>query len=229
MIARLALVIVLVALLILGRDGTLSRVRWPAWLAVTWIHGIFALNGVGVELLHAFWPNDAMFRAVGRKLYHLIFLANGVLDALLPIVLLSLFLSATHYRRWPLAGLGAVLLTLIVGLVLGATRSWEILLGVTQVLSFQAIGWHLIFFGFYLLKRLPQVDLYLAAFVAIDALFQLLLPVQLSFFQAVGLSAVAEIWHLHQLLQLAAAGFQVAIVLNCVNALRYRPLVPALR
>jgi hypothetical protein len=222
------LVASLVALLVVGRGGTLSRVRWPGWFVVTVVHGSFALNGLLAESLLLFWPAEVQLRALGRILYHLIFLMNGVLDAVLPVVLLSLFLGVTDYRRWPLAGLAVVGLTVVVGLALGAARNWDMLLDVAQVLSFQAIVWHLIFFGLYLLKRLPQVDLYLAVFVAIDAIFQVLLPIQQMFFQVVTRTDAAGIWHLHQLLQLSATVAQVAIVLSCVNALRYRPLMPIL-
>jgi hypothetical protein len=222
------LVAALVALLIIGRAGTLSRIRWPGWFVVTVTHGIFALNGLLVESLLLFWPAVVQLRALARILYHLIFLMNGVLDTILPVVLLSLFLGGTDYRRWPLVGLAAVLLTVVVGLVLGSAHNWDTLLGVAQVLSFQAIVWYLIFFGLYLLKRLPQVDLYLAIFIAIDATFQVLLPIQQMFFQVVTRTDAAGIWHLHQLLQLSATIAQVAIVLSCVNALRYRPLIPIL-
>jgi hypothetical protein len=226
---RLALLAVLITLLVVGRGGRLGLVRRPAWGMITWVHGIFALGGLAVELQHLYWSADPALMVMGYRVYNKLFLVNGLLDAALPAGVLALFLSATRYRLWPIAGLLAVAASGGLGVVLGALREWETLLAVAQLLTFQAIAAYLVFYGLYLMKRLPEVDFYLAAFLVVDALFLLLLPIQEVFFQVVGVLAAAEIWHLHQLLQLTATGVQVAIVLSCVNAMRYRPLAPIFR
>ncbi len=226
---RLALVASLIALLVVGRDGTLRRFRRSAWVLVSWVHGSFAVSGVVIELQHLYWPADQALRVLLRAVYNHLFFLNGILDAVLPVALLLLFLGATRYRHWPLAGLAGIAVTAVAGVAVGALRSWDTLLEVSQILTFHAIAAHLVFLGLYLLKRLPEVDFYLAAFVAVDALFQFLLPIQEVFFQIVDVKAVMKIWHLHQLLQLTATAVQVAVVLSCVNSMRYRPIVPVFR
>jgi hypothetical protein len=225
---RLALVATLIALLVVGRTGVLGRGRRPAWILITWVHGSFALAALVIELFDIFGAGPVV-RVLTRKVYYHLYLVNGILDTALPLALMALFLGATRYRVWPLLGLVGVAATGLVGAASGALRSWDSLLAVSQLLTFQAIGFYLVFFGLFLLQRLPEVNFYLALFVAIDALFLLLLPIQEVFFRIVGVEAVMDIWHLHQLLQLTATAVQVAIVLSCVNALRYRPLVPILR
>jgi hypothetical protein len=227
--AGFVLLATLLVLLVANRGGRLGMVRRSAWVTIAWVHGAFALSRLVVELQHLFWPADPVLRAWGRKLYNSLFLFNGLLDAALPLLLLALFWRGTRYRPWPLVVLVVVMATAAVGVGLGAVHDWDTLLAISQVLTFQAIGAYLVFMGLYLLKRVPEVDFYLAAFVAVDAVFQLLLPIQEVFFQLVGVVAAGEIWHVHQLLQLTATGVQVAIVLSCVNAKRYRPLVPIFR
>lgn len=228
-LARVALFTALLVLLHVGRGGRLGVVRRPAWIVISWVHGIFMLGSLAIELHHLFRPEDRALRALWREIYNALYLLNSTLDAALPVALLALFLGAARYRSWPLAGLAVVAVTGLVGLGMGVVRDWEALLGVSQVLSFQAIVAYLIFQGLYLLKRMPEVDVYLAMFVAVDALFLVLLPIQEVFFQAVGVVTAAEIWHLHQVLQLTATGIQAAIVLSCINSMRFRPLAPLLR
>lgn len=227
--AALALVAALVALLIVGRGGTLSTPRRSAWMLITVVHGFFAVSGWAVELQYFFLVDDPRVLALAQKLYHGLFLLNGALDGLLPLSLLFLFLGATPYRHLPLLGAAGVVLTAVVGLGTGSLGSWGRMLDVSQILTFQAIAAYLVFLGLYLLKRLPEVDLYLAAFLAVNAIFQLLLPVQEAFFLLVGESAVTDIWHLHLLVQLTAIGVQIAIALSALNAMRYRPLVSVFR
>lgn len=228
-LARIALLVTLLILLHVSRGGRLGLMRRPAWVVISWVHGVFLASSLIIELLHLFWPGDPVLKALWREVYNALYLLNGLLDAVLPVALLALFLGATGYRRWPLAALAGIVATAMAGLGMGVVRDWDTLLAISQVLSFQGIAAYLIFFGLYLLHRLPEVDFYLAAFIAVDALFLLLLPVQEVFFQLVGVVAVTEIWHLHQVLQLTATGVQIAIVLSCINAMRFRPLTPILR
>lgn len=228
-LGRVALLVALITLLRTGRGATTGGIRRPAWVLITWIHGVFILSGLAVELLHIFGSGDATHIGLRRALYYHLFLLNCVLDAALPVAILMHFLAGTRYRGWSLAGLLLIIMTGVVGSAGGALRSWGELLDVSQVLTFQAIVGYLIFFGIYLLKRLPAVDFYLAAFLAVDAAFVLVLPIQQVFFQAVGLEASWDIWHLHQLLQLTATGIQVVIVLSYLNSMRYRPLAPLMQ
>lgn len=228
-LARVALVVSLLVLLHVGRGGRLGLVRRPAWMVISWVHGVFMLGSIVVELQYLFWPDDRALRKILRELYNTLYLLNGSLDAALPVALLVLFLGATRYRRWALAGLAGVMATGMAGIGMGVVRNWESMLGVSQVLTFQGIVAYLVLHGLYLLKRIPEVDFYLAAFLAVDALFLVLLPVQEVFFQMVGMKAAAEIWHLNQVLQLTASGVQIAVVLSCINAMRYLPLLPTLR
>lgn len=228
-LCRVALLAVLIALLFAGRRANAGKVRRPAWVMISWIHGVFILSGLFVELQHIIWAADIAQIGVQRVLYYHLFLLNGVLDAALPIVVLAHFLAGTRYRRWSLVWLVVILATGAIGSATGALQSWGELLDISQVLTFQALIGYLVFFGVYLLKRLPGVDFYLAVFLAVDACFVLVLPIQQVFFQAVGLEASWDIWHLHQLLQLTATGIQVAVVLSYLNSMRYQPLVPLLR
>jgi hypothetical protein len=229
LLARGALLAALLVLLHAGRGGRLGVVLRPAWVLVSWVHGVFMAGSILVELQHLLWPDDRALREVLHELYNTLYLLNGSLDAALPLGLLVLFLGATRYRRWALAGLAGVAATGAAGIGLGVVRDWDTMMGVSQVLTFQGIAAYLVFHGLFLLKRIPEVDFYLAAFVAVDALFLVLLPIQEVIFQAVGAVAATEIWHLHQILQLAVTGVQVAIALSCINSMRYIPLLPALR
>lgn len=225
---RVVLLVSLLALLSTER-GAASRIRRPAWITIAWVHGVFIVGGLYIELQNLIWPSGLMPGTLKRVIYYHLFLLNGLLDAALPILILMLFLAGTRYRRWSLAWLGVIVLTGAAGLALGAVRSWGELLVTSQVLTFQGIVGYLVFFGAYLLKRLPGVDLYLAAFLAVDAVFVLVLPIQQAFFQLVGLDESTSIWHFHQLLQLTAAGIQVVIVLSYLNSMRYRPLEPIIK
>lgn len=228
-LGRVALVVALIVFLSTWRGAGRGDVRRPAWIVIAWAHGAFSLGGILVELQYLFWNGDTALAGVRSVFYNHLFLVNSVLEAALPVALLAYFLAGTHCRRWSLAGLALIVATGIVGSATGAARNWDYLLDISQVLAFQAIVGYLIFFGAYLLKRMPGVDFYLAVFLAVDAAFVLVLPIQQVFFQAVGLEGVREIWHLHQLLQLTATGIQVAVVLSCLNSMRYRPPMPMLR
>lgn len=227
--AGLALIVALVSLLVVGRGGVLSQPRRLAWAQITMVHCAFVVSGWVVNLQYLIWPEFPGRQELGYLLYNSIFILNGVLDGALPLLLLLIFLRGTPFRRWPLLGLLGIVATALVGVVNGVLNSWERMLDVSQLLTFEAIAAYLILLGLYLLHRLPEMDLYLAIFVAINALFQLLLPVQEVFFQVVGISSVIDIWHLHQFLQLTATGIQVAVVLSAINSVRYRRLMPVFR
>jgi len=229
-IGQAVLLVVLVVLLATWRGaGRGEEVRRPAWVMIAWIHGIFAVAGLVVELQHFWLDGDIASAAVRKLTYNIFFLLNSALEAVLPALILAHFLKGTRYRRWSLAGVVLIVATGAAAGLTGAVWDWAHMLGVSQILSFQAIVGYLVFMSAYLLKRLPGVDVYLAVFLGVDAAFVLVLPIQQVFFQAVGPSGVWEIWHPHQLLQLMATGIQVAVVLSCINSMRYRRVSPLLR
>lgn len=228
-LGRVALLAMLVVLLSTWRGAGRGDVRRPAWVVVAWVHGVFVIGGLLIEVQHLVWDGDLASIPVRQSVYNLLFLLNSVLEAALPVILLAHFLEGTRYRRWSLVGVALIVATGVLWILTGGVRSWAHMLDFSQVLIFQAIAGYLIFFGAYLLKRLPGVDLYLAVFLAVDAAFVLVLPIQQVFFRLVGLEGVWEIWHPHQLLQLTATGIQVAVVLSCQNSMRHRRVSPMLR
>lgn len=192
-----------------------------AWRLVTGVQCVLLLNSGLAELLTVARPwLTPVIRAFSRRFYYAAYLTNGILDALLPAVLLVLSLRAGWGRK------GSVLLVLWVasaGLVAignGALRDWGALMAATQVISLLGIGGYLAFCALFILKRLPGVDPYLAGLVGVTAIFHLVLPIQEAVFQSIGKDLAARIWHLNQVLQVARLSTQFIIVLACIKSAR---------
>lgn len=204
------------------------RASRAAWLVVTGVQCALLSNNVVAELftLARQWLDHALVREVGRRFYYAAYLTNGILDALLPAVLLVLSLQAGWVRKASaLLSLGI----LAVGAIAvrgGALRDWGLLLTATQAISFLGIVGYLAYCGLFILKRLPRRDPYLAGFVAVTAAFNLVLPIQEAIFQAVGQSAAADIWHITQFLQVVDLSAKLAIVLVCIKRM-HREVVPS--
>jgi hypothetical protein len=200
----------------------LARAASAAWLCITGVQCTLLVNNVVAELFTVArqWLDSALIRELGKRFYYSAYLTNGILDALLPAVLLALSLRAGWIRKGSLLLSLGILAVGAVGIRSGALRDWETLLTATQTVSFLGIAGYLTYCGLFILKRLPQRDPYLAGFVAVTAIFNLVLPIQEAIFQAVGQGAAAEIWHVTQLLQLADLSAKLMIVLACIKNVR---------
>lgn len=226
LIAGVLLVIGLLAWHALLRRAP-ARADRAAWLCVTGIQCALLANYGVAELFTVarLWLDHATIRALGTRFYYAAFLTNGVLDALLPAVLLVLGYRAGWVRKGSMLLSTSIVAVGVVAIRGGALREWGALMSAAQTVSFLGIAGYLLYCGLFILKKLPQRDPYLAGFVAVDAIFNLLLPIQEAIFQAVGQRAAADIWHITQALQLASLGAKCVIVLACIKRVR-RELAP---
>jgi hypothetical protein len=143
---------------------------------------------------------------------------HAVLSAALPAALMAL----AGIGRVRVAGLLVVWAAVVIGALAagaGALHSWDRLLDATRVLSFIGIPAYLGFLGLMVLGHLPGLDRYLGWFIAVRAVFVILVPIQEVFFQTVGRDAAGQLWHLSQFLQFLTGAIHLAIVLLLLRAL----------
>lgn len=217
--ARVALAVALVLLVRRGGEG-LASVSRRAWVTLCVAYVILAFDNTILEILAVLhWRGGlAGVDTVRMAVYHITYLLHAVLAAALPALLLAIYHPAASALVRILAVLPAVAVA-AVSVALGALTEWDVLLASSRVLSFLSILSFLAFWTFVLLGWTRRVDAYLAGFVAVETLFEVLLPIQEIFFQLLGPEQASEMWHLSQFLQFATASAQLAVVLALTTAL----------
>lgn len=194
-----------------------------AWLLVALVYTVVGCDYALVELLNltqVILPEASGLEPFRRWIYYCAYLLNGLLFAALPSVLVGLCGGSAGLRLSFSALAGVAAAVAVIGAASGALRDWDALLSWTPILSFIGIVGYLSFGALALLGRLPQADSYLVGFVAIGAVFELLVPIQEAFFRLVGREGSSEIWELLQLLQVVTAVAQIVVVLALLNSLR---------
>lgn len=227
---RLALATALIYLVVKQRS-TLSRPVWVVWTLIAASMTVFAVDNAAAELLSSLrrdLPEDAQLHQFYFSVYHFSYLLNAVLVALWPAAAIAALGGRGRLRSaWVAVAIGVVAVG-GVGLLSGTQESWDVLLRFTRILSFVGIGAYLGFWTFFFLGRLPRTDVYLAGFLAVRTIFELLVPVQEVFFQMVGRASSNQIWHVLQFLQVATESATLVIVLALIGALGSgRPLAAA--
>ena len=217
---RLLLAAALVTVVLRGA-GRLGVTRWRAWLAVAIVFTVIAVDNAILELLAAAardQPGDAALAKVRSTTYHATYLLHAVLSAGLPASLMAL--AGTGWVRatglvvlWGAAVVGA----LAAGA--GALESWDRLLETTRLLSFVGVPAYLGVLALMLLGHLPSLDRFLGWFIAVRAVYVILVPIQEVFFQHVGQAAAAQLWLLPQSLQFLTGAAHVAVVLLLLRSL----------
>ncbi|HEX7051529.1 MAG TPA: hypothetical protein VF188_15085 [Longimicrobiales bacterium] len=211
-------------------ERRLPQAQRRSWIIIACTYSAFTIDFLLGEMLSLLYNHGhrQAYESI-RPTYNLAFVLSAVLDAALPAVLLAVPLAAGRGRYLSLFVVVAIVCASVWGVEAGALRDWNILLTATQVISFLGIAAYLLFCALVVLGRLPAAGVHLAGFVAVAALFNVLLPVQEAIFQLVGRNAAAEIWHLNQFLQFARMAAQLTIVLLLVNTLAKagRPLARA--
>lgn len=220
MVTRLCLAAALLVLVV-KRGASLTGTSRQAWVALASVFTILAFDNLGLEVFAGFNAYGIAPEVAGplhKVFYHVTYLLHAVLAAALPAVVLSIYLQA---RRGVMAAamLAPVALVTVVAVARGALSDWGTLLSHSRYLSFLSIGAFLVFWTFVLLGRVRRVDAYLAGFIAVETLFEVLLPIQEIFFQLAGSSRAKEMWHLSQFLQFATAAAELAVVLAMIGAL----------
>lgn len=230
MAVRLALAAGLISLVVKHRPA-LARPAWVVWALIAVSYTILALDNTTLELLTFLrrdLPEDAPLERFYYAVYHFTYLLHALLNDALPAATIVVLVGPGRTRyAFGAVTVGAVGVA-VVGLLAGTQESWDVLLRFTRVLSFIGIGGYLAFWALFFLGRVPRAGIYLAGFLGVQTVFELLLPVQEVFFQMVGRGSADEIWYVLQFLQLAAASAHLGIVLVFTRALGSgRPIVPA--
>jgi hypothetical protein len=218
--ARLGLAAALLTLVI--RHGrSLAHPARSCWTLVALAAALLALDNLVLEIVAAALAErgTALDTQVRYLLYHATYVAHAFMGVLVPLGALALFGGAGRLRRGAVAAMltGAAVTAIAAGT--GALTDWSQLLVHTRLLSFLTVAAYLVFWAAVALGYLARVDAYLAGYLAVDTVFELLLPVQGVFFQLAGREAAASLWHLLQFLQFATALAQLVIVLALLYAL----------
>jgi hypothetical protein len=218
--ARLGLAAALITLV--TRHGrALPQPARSCWTLVAMAAALLAVDNLVLETTAAGLAGGgtALDAQVRYRMYHATYLAHALVGLLVPLAALALFGGAGVLRRGALAGMLAGAAVTAVAAGTGALTDWSGLLVHTRLLSFLTVAAYLVFWASVMLGYLARVDAYLVGFLALDTLFELLLPVQAVFFQYAGREAAANLWHLLQFLQFSTALAQTVIVLALVYAL----------
>jgi hypothetical protein len=219
--ARLGLAAALVYLVAVRGGRFASRPQYLAWVAVTVVFAVLAVDNAMLEVLAVATRDlsrEAPLRLLSLRAYNLAYLLNAALAAALPLALIGCLEPARWGRAGAWAAAAAAGLLGVGGGLAGAAGDWNVLLSWTRALSFVGVIGFLTFWTLLLLGRL-RADAYLIGFLAVETVFVLLLPIQEVFFQGVGREAAEEIWHLIQFLQFGTSTAQLVIVLALLNAL----------
>jgi hypothetical protein len=221
---------VLVALVLAVEAGAVARMLrrgaprpiLAGWLIVAAVFVALALNAAvldGAALMGHVVPGwSEGLRAARAGIFDASYLGERVLHAVLPSLLLFVFV------QWPRArwlGVGVAVCAALIGLLgfaAGAATDWERLVGTGRVLSVLAILMYLLFSGLYLLSQLPLLDRYLGGTVLTATALQLAAPVPTLFLRS-GSSSPA-VWIVLQGLYLLAASVQLVFVWRARAALR---------
>jgi hypothetical protein len=226
--ASVLLVVGLFARITLLRRAA-SRASRAGWLVIAGVQCALLMNYGGWELFAVVgrWVDSAPIRELGKRFYYAAYLANGMLDAMLPAALLVLSVRVGWGRKGSMLLACGIAAAGAISIGRGALWDWGILLTATQIISLLGLGGYLAFCALFILKRLSGIDLYLASFMAVAATFNLVLPIQEVIFQSVGREFAAGIWHLNQFLQVVRYGAQFAIVLASIRSVRQEMAPPA--
>jgi hypothetical protein len=200
---------------------SLALAARDAWRVIALAVVVFTVNfGVGVAGKWVQPGLSAEAVQLTKYLYNAAFLLNGGVEAALPFTLLIVLFDPGLARRGAALALGVVVALVGAAVALGAVREWAALMSATQAIALVGVVGYLLFCGAYLLGHLPRADAYLAGYVAISALFTVLLPIQEVFFRSFGRDAAGQLWSLNQLLHIFTLGVQIAIVGALLYSLR---------
>lgn len=193
-----------------------------SWGVVAGQHVILALTTALIEVVWVVWAvaPRSPFVSFALPLYNSLYHFNATVTAVVPYLIVALLAGTAAQRRS--AALAAVVVggLGVVTEISGATRDWGVLMSWSQVFAFVQVGGYLVFWGCVILGRVRRPDAYLLGFLAVEALYAILLPIQAEFFEFVGRARVAEIWHVHAFLQLALVAIQLTIAVACIGVLR---------
>lgn len=166
--------------------------------------------------------------ALHYALYHLTYLNMALIAAVTPMLLVAVL--APNRKVW-LAGLiASVFSSFYVGFAVfhGRFHEWEALMSAVRILDFAAIIGILTVWGLVVLRK-AEVDIYFAAFLAIETLFLFMVPIQEAFFELVGLDAAREMPGVHQVAQLLTTSIQLMIVVAALRLISRGVVLPRLR
>lgn len=214
LLSRLVLAAALVELWV--RSGrALPTASRRVWGTAAVVCVLLALdNGMIEALIHlrASLSESAFLSVYYHEIYSATYLFNRLLVTLFPFALLSLV-----DRSWPgrlTLPLAALVMSVVVVFAMrgGVLSEWAALMAWNQVLTFVGILGYITFCVLSLLGRLPHVAVHLLVFVAIRAVFEVLLPIQEVIFRDLGRDASSQVWHVFQFLQFMTAAGQLAVV-----------------
>ncbi|HEX6938966.1 MAG TPA: hypothetical protein VF158_06100 [Longimicrobiales bacterium] len=196
-----------------------APVRW-VWTVLAVRQAVIALTTVMVEstwVLSVVAP-DSWLVALGKGVYDPAYLANAALDAVTPFLIVSFLACDSLIRRSGAVAVATAAGLFTIAILTGATGEWAVLMSWAQVYGFMSIVGYLTFWGLTFLGNLMHPGPYLLGLLATSALFAILLPVQSAFFTLVGREDVAQIWHLHEFLQLVLVSAKLSIVVAFIQS-----------
>lgn len=200
-------------------ESPVAAGRTWRWLA--WPYGAIAFNLVLFEIRHAVEPllaGHPLAEFFGTPAYHSLYLAQAAIGACIPVTLLAILPRKAGWRSAARVAFGVIAVAVAVAVATGALPRWTTLLAWTRVIYYLAIGAHVLFWALLALGALHPVGRHLAAFVAFETMFTMLVPVQEAFFAVLGHEPSERIWHVNQILQVAAALGQTAVIVLWLRA-----------
>jgi len=213
---------VLLARLLLHRQALAGRAR-AAWTAVAVIElAMIAgyLHAETLALVTVVRPDASAWMEHRRALYNPVYYLNAVLIAALPALLMRVLSGDLRVRAAGATLAAAIAIAGVGGFLLGATSSWPGLLGWTRAFTLAGIAGYLTVWALVAVERLPAMDVYLAAFLLMRTLYEIVKPVQELFFQEFTAAEAASIWHLHLFLQLLQRLGMIGAVAMLLSAVR---------